>query len=391
MNQEDILKAVEDKFTESKNSIEAVKGEQLQEIQKLKDENLELKNEFSLFKAKFDAGLTNQDKSKKSDVRKAIEENLANLRNVGTNGRATFEIKATPGTITPFDKTHVDGNLIAGVQLSPTPISPVERKLNLLEVLPTYPATAPLFTWVEVVNKEGDAEFLECGDVKPSADFDLLQKQSSAKKVAITMTICTEWLDDLDYLSAYVENYLREKLYDKITEQILIGDGLGANLLGILPQGSAFNNALYSQTVKFANEIDAISAVVASLTCFGCTADMIMLNCDDWFKITHQKDANGQYLQIPGLDIVNKRIGSLRVIEVPNAILPPDTFVLLDTSKIQIAVWRGIMTTWGYNQDDFIRNRMTCIVEARLLSFMSQTTCLTVDTFANVVTFIDKP
>jgi hypothetical protein len=99
------------------------------------------------------------------------------------------------------------------------------------------------------------------------------------------------------------------------------------------------------------------------------------------------KDKNGNYIKIQ----VEGVLRTLQVVET--TAIPSGYFLLMDTSKWVVKMLEDVMVEFGRDDDDFSKNMMTVICEARLHSYYDSIDvgAFIYEDFATVISAIEKP
>lgn len=258
-------------------------------------------------------------------------------------------------------------------------------------VIRKYASVAPTqsrsLVYVDYVSKDGDAAWVPEGGLKPLMDAEMQEKTVTAGKVAIVAKFTEETLADFPAFVAEVQNEMVNKLGLKEEDGILNGSGTGGEIKGVAADFPAF--ALDNLEVEKPSDFDAL---VASYTQVVSTSEMnyrpnlVLVNPIDYAKMQLTKDANGNYIrpfQFNGELVPGLRVESTNRIE-------QGSFSLGDFGYINIRDLQNISITFGWENDDFRKNIVTCIAEKRLMAYLKSQykTAFVKDTFANVKTAI---
>src|SRR5690606_29707971 len=100
-------------------------------------------------------------------------------------------------------------------------------------------------------------------------------------------------LDDAAQLRTYIDGRLRYGLAFKEEAQLLNGDGTGQNLLGIVPQATAYSAEF---TPDSATAIDTMRLAMLQAALAEYPATGHVMHPTDWARIELTKDAGGQYI-----------------------------------------------------------------------------------------------
>lgn len=260
-------------------------------------------------------------------------------------------------------------------------------------VIRKYASVAPTqsrsLVYAEYVSGEGDAAWVPEGGLKPLMDAELQEKTITAGKVAIVAKFTEETLADFPAFVAEVQNEMVNKLGIKEEDGILNGTGTGGEVKGIGADMPAY--ALDGLTVEKANEFDAL---VAAYTQIVATSEMnykpnlVLLNPVDYAKMRLAKNVNGDYLR--PFEVNGELVPGLRV-ESSNRVAQ-GSFEIGDFGFVNIRDLQGITIEFGWENDDFRKNIVTCIAEKRLMVYLKSQykTAFVKDTFKNVITALTQ-
>jgi HK97 family phage major capsid protein len=208
-------------------------------------------------------------------------------------------------------------------------------------------------------NAAGVAE----GAAKPESDLKLDLVTTSAKVIAHWMKASKQILSDVSQLRSMIDQRLLYGLAYKEDVQILNGDGTGQNLLGIIPQATAYANPIVGLTGLTAIDMIRIAMLQAVLAEYPATG--VVLNPIDWTRIELTKDAGGNYIIGQPQGSINPTMWSLPVVTTPA--MTVDKF-LVGAFKLGAQLfdrWDARVEA-GFVNDDFIKNLVTLLGEERL-------------------------
>ncbi|MBU3845552.1 MAG: phage major capsid protein [Candidatus Acinetobacter avistercoris] len=129
---------------------------------------------------------------------------------------------------------------------------------------------------------------------KPYSDIQFDNITANVRTIAHLFKASRQILDDAPALQSYIDARARYGLQLAEERQLLLGNGAGQNLHGIIPQAQSFDETLVK--IGNATSIDRIryallQAVLAELPSTG-----IVLNPIDWAGIQLTKDNEGRYI-----------------------------------------------------------------------------------------------
>ena len=276
-------------------------------------------------------------------------------------GRVDMTYKAAITSLT----TDADGS--AGDLVSTTRMPGVQqlaqRRMTVRDLISPGTMDGNALEYVKETGFTNLAGMVAEGAKKPesSMKFDLVS--TTAKVIAHYVKASRQILSDASQLASLIDQRLRYGLAFKEEQQLLTGDGTGQNLLGIIPQATAY---VAPFVLAGATEIDKIrlSMLQAQLAEYPATG--IVMNPIDWARIELLKDTTGRYIignpqGTLGATLWNTPVVTTQAIEVDK--------VLTGAFKLGAQVfdrWQARVEVATENEDDFVKNMVTILAEERL-------------------------
>lgn len=298
--------------------------------------------------------------TKKFDLRAVLEEKAEELKAMKTNPSRSVDMELKVAT-TMLISTHTEGDVVR--EDKATEITDVLRfKPTIWDDLPKVMTNAPIFHWVEKVTKDGTAAVTAEGEIKPLRDFELVARKAEAVKIPVVEKASKEMLEDIDGMRNFIYRDMTENVSDVMKTEVTVGDGTGDHLTGIYTIATAFN--AFGKTVQNPNIFDVLRLAILQVTLAGGRPTSIALNPVDLSDLELTKDTTGQYILPPFSTESGTRIKGVRVLEDVN--IPVGKFMVYDRTKVEVRIRENINVTSGYENDDFRRNLVMFIAEARL-------------------------
>lgn len=222
------------------------------------------------------------------------------------------------------------------------------------------------YTWVNKINKQGNAAFIGEGVLKPLASFELGVESSVAKKVAERMKASTELLYDVEGMTSLIENELRFEVEVAANTAALTGVGSATSPAGITTIASAYTLTTVKTTTP--NNLDAIRAAIAQLRLLNFDRDIVaFINPVDAANMDLAKGSDGHYILPPFTTSDGQSLKGITIVE-DNSIAVG--FLLIgDMTKYKILMYQDFFVNWGLENDDFSKNLVTVIGEMRFHQF----------------------
>ena len=203
--------------------------------------------------------------------------------------------------------------------------------------------------------------------MKAQSDITFEMVSTTVKTIAHFMYASKQIMDDAPQLASYINGRLIYGLKLVEEQQILLGDGTGQNLLGIMPQATAYDTALETLLdIQDKNKMDMLRVAMLQVQLALYPPSGIVLHPTDWASITLIKDANGNYLIANPQSTVSQMLWSLPV--VPSMSMPQGQFLVgafmlaaqfFDREQANIAISFE-------DRDNFVKNAVTIRAEERL-------------------------
>lgn len=281
----------------------------------------------------------------------------------GQRGKANLEIKATITSATT-DAAGSAGDLVQATRL-PGIVGAPERKLTIRDLLMPGRMDGNSLEFVQETGFTNSAAPVAEGALKPQSDIKFDLKSTTAKVIAHYMKASRQILDDASQLQSYIDGRLRYGLAFKEEQQILNGDGTGQNLLGIVPQATAYVRPA-GVTTTAESKLDTLRFAMLQAILAEYPASGHVLNPIDWAAIETLKDTSGQYIIGNPQGGLNPTLWGLPVAET-QAIASGKFLTGAFSMGAQIFDrWASRVEVATENEDDFVKNLVTILAEERL-------------------------
>ena len=276
-------------------------------------------------------------------------------------GRADMQLKATI-TLATTDTLGAAGDTVQVTRVAGI-VAPPERRMTVRDLITPGRMDGNALEYVKETGFVNNAGMVAEAAAKPQSDlkFDLVS--TTAKVVAHYVKASRQILSDSSMLASYIDGRLRYGLAFKEEQQLLNGDGTGQNLLGIIPQATAYA-APGGLTSAQAMDQMRLAMLQAELAEYPATGHV--MNPIDWTRIELLKDTTGRYIIGNPQGTTAPRLWNLPV--VATQAIAQDKF-LTGAFKLGAQLfdrWLARVEVATENEDDFIKNLVTVLAEERL-------------------------
>ena len=315
--------------------------------------------------------------SAEMQISKFIEDNFEEIQKLHSakNGTIEVEFKAPADITTGSGTIPVAAPSITGVQQAP--ISNVNLRDSWVLPLTTNLNTSlAAYPYTETVPKDGDYTFLAECEVKPQIDFKWETRFATPVKTAAWERICDEAIQDVAGLQSVAIDYLRKKHDLKKQNGILFGDGVAPNPKGATVYGRAFVAGSMAASVASPTITDVINACITDIYTTHNYVDemsyrpsLVVMNPVDFFlEFVAPKTTDGLPLY-PTASLFNEiNMGGITI--RPERDIPAGKVFVADMSKYNTTNYMPYRVTFGWVNDDFIKNQFVILGESRFHAFV---------------------
>jgi HK97 family phage major capsid protein len=254
-----------------------------------------------------------------------------------------------------------------GYFVEPMILPPVElprRRMTIRNLLAPGRTISNAFKYVQESGFTNNAAVVSETTQKPESNIIFELVTGNVATIAHWVHASRQILDDAPALRSMIDTRLRYGLQLVEEDQFLNGDGTGDNILGIIPQATAFNTGLVGVAEK--TRIDEIRIAILQVFLAEYPADGIVLHPTDWASIEMTKTTEGAYLMANPASNLSKTLWGLPVVDT-QAMDAGDFLVgafalgaqVLDREDANVAVSTE-------DRDNFIKNMVTILAEERV-------------------------
>ena len=267
----------------------------------------------------------------------------------------------------------------------------VRRNPFILDLVNVGSIMSNVWEWVEQKNADGGAAMTAEGAAKSQADFDLVVASANVKKVTAYIKVTKEMLDDVELMRSEIDQELTELIQLKIDDQLLNGTGLTVNLVGINQNATAYAAGAFALAIPTPNNFDVLRTAINQVRVNLFEPNYIIMHPTDVTAMDLAKGTDGHYILPPFASNDGTVISGIRV--VANTGVTIDNFLVGDFSKAGVRFKEGLTINVGYENDDFTKNLVTILAEARLVQRVKSNHygAFVKGVFSTAITALTKP
>lgn len=370
MTQEEILKSLQDTINAKMQGVasaEEIKGikESLDTL-KASADNTEMKSAIAGLEAQIkqlkEQGTKNEEKylNLGETIVKALSEKMDSFKAEGRS--ISLETKTTINA--DYSGTQALTTLEPGV-------SRIVRKPILLQTIVNVAnVTSKFIKYISQTLVSSVGQIAE-GGAKTLGNVQYEEVSVEVKKIAGIIKVSKEMLEDLAFMQNEINTDLMASVREQLENQLLTGDGTGNNMKGILEYATTFDAGTFAGTIVEANISDVIRVAAAQVEEGNFFPTHVVLRPSDLAKIQLTKTTQGEYTYPIFLtDPVTGTQTIYNLIVVSSNFMTEDTLLVADMSKSNLRVRENMNITVGYNADDFSKNMVSIICEARAAHYI---------------------
>jgi archaellum component FlaC len=237
------------------------------------------------------------------------------------------------------------------------------RRPMVQDLMPSIPINVKSVVYMEETTRTPAATVVAENAQKPEAARQFTERTVNTEKIAVTLPVTDEQLDDVPQIRAYIDASLGTEVELAEETEILTGDGTsGVHLQGYLTKAGVQVQAKGADPVP--------SAILKAFTLVRFTGfaepSGVILHPNDWQDIRLLQDTTGRYIW--GDPSV---VGPETLWGKPIVVTPAETegIGLVGDFRTYAFIGRrmGVRVELGYNSTDFVFNRKTIKAESRLV------------------------
>lgn len=221
-------------------------------------------------------------------------ESFKTLVEKGGRGTARMSLKAVTSINSGTTGTGGVGAAIRPDRLEGI-VGPAQREFTIRDLIMPGRTGSNSVEYVRESGFQNMAASVAEGARRAQSDLSFELVMAPVRTIAHFFKASRQVLDDIPLLQSYIDGRARYGLKYAEEEKLLGGDGVGQNILGLIPQASIFNEALRKTGDT---RIDTLRRAILQCRIAEYRPSAIVLNPMDWAEIELQKDDTGQYIWV---------------------------------------------------------------------------------------------
>jgi HK97 family phage major capsid protein len=290
---------------------------------------------------------------------KSIE---ANIETIKSGKSVDLEVKADTTIAGDYTGTRALSEL-------DTEVNRIQRQVNLLQFAVNRGTTNSMY--VTYIQQTGQPQSAWTGEAVAKTEYQASYTEISkqVKKVAGMVKVSKEMLSDLSFIQNEINTDLVGGVLSAMDNSILNGAG-GTDLEGILSFAPLFSAGTFANTIPVANILDVIRVSISQIESAKFTPTHVVLHPVDVARMQLTKATGGEYTMPIFYPSQNNELRVANLIVVSTTYMTAGNFLVGDMTKSNLRIRENVNIQVGYVNDDFARNMVTILAEARAVHYV---------------------
>ena len=374
---EQVIEKLDGMFTEkmtnvpTNDDVKALK-EELEALKGLEAKNQDIEKSIAKFEGRIEAMSEKavEPKLEKLSLGKAIAktytDNIEKIKDAVEKGtKISLSVKDT--TIADYTGDYALTDFDSEVDRT------VRNRYGILENVNTGATDSKFVTYVQQT-ADSNGTWVGEGVAKSEGEPTWSEISEEVKKLATYVKVSKEMLEDLSFIRGEINNDLMTGVRESIENALLNGAG-GTSINGLLDASMGlptFGAGVFANAIQDANISDLLRCVKAQIEAVNFTPTHVVLNPQDIATIQLTKGSDSTYtypMYLPTQSGDGEMIiAGMRVIS--STYMTAGNYLVGDLSKVNVKFRNNINMSVGLDADDFTRNMITILAEARLVSYV---------------------
>lgn len=237
------------------------------------------------------------------------------------------------------------------------------RPLSIRSLLPIGRTSTNLIEWIRENVFTSNADVVSEGTLKPESNITYERKNTPVTTIAHFIMATRQVLADFPMLASLINGRLRVGLGIAEENEILLGDGTGEHLLGLIPQATDYTIALNKPNDTM---IDTIRHAMLQVQLAYYPSSGIVMSPTDWHNLELTKDNENRYLMASPSSRTPPMLWGLPV--VASHAMTQGGF-LVGAFSLAATLWDredASVAVSTEDRDNFVKNMVSILCEERL-------------------------
>lgn len=290
---------------------------------------------------------------------KSIELNLESIK----SGKSVdLEVKADTTIAGDYTGTRALSEL-------DTDVNRIARQANLLQFAVNRGTTNSMY--VTYIQQTAQPASAWTGEAVAKTEYEekYTEVSKQVKKVAGMVKVSKEMLSDLSFIQNEINTDLVQGVLTAMDNSILNGAG-GTDLEGILSFAPTFSAGTFANTIVSANILDVIRVAMSQIESSKFAPTHVVLHPVDVARMQLTKTTTGEYTTPIFYPSANGEMRVANLIVVSTTFMTAGNFLVGDMTKSNLRIRENVNIQVGYVNDDFQRNMVTILAEARAVHYV---------------------
>ncbi len=214
------------------------------------------------------------------------------MEGVNASFRGSRRVSVPRAAIT---SAPTSGGALVGADRRPEIVMPPERRLTIRDLIAPGTTDSNAIEYARETGFTNNAAAVAEGGAKPYSELVYELVNAPVRTLAHLFKASRQILDDASALQSYIDARARYGLLTVEEQQLLYGNGTGANLQGLMTLAETYA-APGGIVVTGEQRIDRLRLALLQAELSEFPADGIVLNPIDWAAIELTKDGEGRYI-----------------------------------------------------------------------------------------------
>ncbi len=277
---------------------------------------------------------------------------------MGSGARGTIRI-----SVKGLDSSATSAGAMIYPDRDPNVVLMAKRRLSVRALLAPGRTGSNAVEYVRQTGYANAAAPVAERALKPESDITFEALSTPVRTIAHWVPVSRQAMDDAPGLASLIDGELRYGLAYAEEVQLLLGDGNGQNLHGLIPQATAYDT---TRTKTGDTAFDVIHHAIAQAEVAELPASGIILNTQDWMDLFVIKDGEGRYI---GPGPFGAAAASLWTLPVTYSNAMPVGKFLVGAFGTAAQVYDRLdpeVLVSDQDRDNFVKNMLTVRAEERL-------------------------